>query len=296
MHPKIPILKPLIKIAWKLLYSCTLCPRNCGINRLLDEQGYCGEGLLPSVASDNLHYNEEPPLSGIQGSGTIFFTGCTMRCVYCKNYSFSHIGHGKPLPIPQLAEIMLQLQNRGAHNIHLVTPTHFIPQIIIALYIAYKNGLTLPIVYNTSGFESVKVLKLLDGIVDIYLPDMKYANDQIAQAYSDVPNYTEIQQAAILEMFDQVGHLEVDAKGVATKGLMIRHLILPEWASGTKSILEWIAENLGPETYIHLMDQYVPVHKAMMIPALNHRISNDMVNAAKQYMLKLSLKNGYWQE
>ncbi|MFC1569075.1 radical SAM protein [bacterium] len=296
MHPKIPILKSRIKPAWNILRSCKLCPRHCGANRQKNEYGYCKEGIFPGVASDNLHYGEEPPISGVQGSGTIFFTGCTMRCVYCQNFPISHMGHGEHIHIPHLADKMLYLQNRGAHNINLVTPTHFIPQIITALYIAYKNGLTIPIVYNTSGYESIEVLQLLEGIVDIYLPDMKYWNDQIARTYSNVADYPKVNQAAILEMFRQVGYLQVDDNGIAVKGLIIRHLILPGWIPGTRSILHWIAENIGCDIHISLMDQYFPVHKAMMIPGLSQRISKKMYAAAKEHMQKLGFENGWWQE
>ncbi|MBN2105122.1 radical SAM protein [bacterium] len=296
MHPKIPILKDRIKKAYELLKHCQLCPRRCGVNRIQNELGYCGEGLIPNVASDNLHYGEEPPISGFQGSGTLFFAGCTMRCVYCQNYPISHMGHGHPVQIPQLADMMLHLQKRGAHNINLVTPTHFIPQIITALYIAYHNGLILPIVYNTSGFESVKVLRLLEGIVDIYLPDMKYANDKIARSLSNTPNYPEINQAAILEMYRQVGHLKRNKQGIAIKGLIIRHLMLPGEASGTKSVLQWIAENLNTETHISLMRQYFPTYKALDIPALNKKISHEIYMAAARYMQKLGFKNGWLQD
>jgi putative pyruvate formate lyase activating enzyme len=296
MHPKIPIIKSRIKEAWQLIRSCQVCPRYCGINRIHDEIGYCGEGLLPSVASDNLHYGEEPPISGVQGSGTIFFTGCTMRCVYCQNYPISHLGNGKPVTIPQLAEKMLILQNRGAHNINLVTPTHFVPQILTALFIAYKEGLTLPIVYNTSGYESLKVLRLLKGIIDIYLPDMKYAHDKVAATYSDVKKYPGVNQAAILEMYKQVGHLQLDKDGVAVKGLIIRHLILPKWASGTKAILDWIGDNIGRETHISLMSQYFPAYKALKIPDLNTRIPSEMYHKAKDYMENRGFKNGWVQE
>ena len=296
MHPKIPLLKSRLKAAWQLLRSCRLCPRQCAVNRIHEEHGYCGEGLLPGVASDNLHYGEEPPISGVQGSGTIFFTGCTMRCVYCQNYPISHMGHGERIPIPSLAKKMLQLQSRGAHNINLVTPTHFIPQILTALYIAYKEGLTIPIVYNTSGYETVDALKLLDGIVDIYLPDMKYSDKIIAKKYSDVTNYPAINQAAVLEMFRQVGHLKQDSRGIAKKGLIIRHLILPGWIPGTKNVLQWIAGHIGTETYISLMNQYFPVYKATKIPALNQPISKAMFKSAQRSLLKLGFKNGWWQD
>ena len=296
MHPKIPIIKSRIKPAWELLRKCQICPRHCGVNRIHNDMGYCSEGLMPSIASDNLHYGEEPPISGIQGSGTIFFTGCTMRCVYCQNYPISHLGNGEPVSIPELAEKMITLQKRGAHNINLVTPTHFMPQILIALFIAYKNGLNIPIVYNTSGYESVTALKLLDGIVDIYLPDMKYAHEKVAKNYSDVSNYPGINQNAILEMYRQVGHLTVNKTGIATRGLIIRHLILPKWASGTKFILNWIAENLGRETYVSLMTQYFPVHQATQIPALNEKIDENMAKIAKKYMVQLGLRNGWTQD
>jgi putative pyruvate formate lyase activating enzyme len=296
MHPKIPILKSRMKRAFSLLESCRVCPRKCGANRIRGETGFCGEAFLPRISSDNLHFGEEPPISGSCGSGTVFLTGCSLRCVFCQNYPISQLGHGNTISIPQLAKKMLRLERAGAHNINWVTPTHFIPQLMAALFLASKSGLNLPIVYNSSGYDSVESLELLDGIVDVYLPDMKYADEHHAKEFSDAPGYPEINRAAVLEMFRQTGHLRTDENGIAVRGLVIRHLILPGWASGTHEILTWIRDHLGRKTHISLMRQYFPTHKALGIEVLNQQISDSMYAAAKTWMEELGLENGWIQE
>jgi len=227
MHPKIPLIKSRLKEAYALLKSCQVCPRKCGVNRLKNETGFCGMGLHPVVSSDNLHHGEEPPISGFKGSGTIFLTGCNLGCIFCQNYPISQLGHGNQISIHQLAGMMLRLQQAGAHNINFVTPTHFAPQIMGALLIAYEKGLEIPTVYNCGGYESIKMLKLWDGIIDIYMPDMKYSDPTMSKKYSSAPDYPEVNKKAVKEMFHQTGDLKCDENGIATSGLLIRHLILP---------------------------------------------------------------------
>ncbi|MBN1780513.1 radical SAM protein [bacterium] len=296
MPSKTEILKSRLPDAYRLLRACGVCPRACGVNRILNEKGFCGGGLLPRIASDNLHFGEEPPVSGFRGSGTIFLTGCTMHCAFCQNYPISQLGNGKTLTIRELANRMLRLQKSGAHNINFVTPTHFVPQIMAALYLACRAGFTLPVLYNSSGYESVEVLKLLDGIVDIYLPDMKYQDPVIAEKYSRIRNYPDINKAAVKEMLRQTGHLEIDEKGIAVRGLIIRHLILPNGSAGTREILKWIRDHLGSETHISLMRQYFPAHQAVNMPEMNTRISDDSYREAVRYMEELGLENGWIQE
>ncbi len=252
-------------------------------------------GFHPVVSSDNLHHGEEPPISGFRGSGTIFFTGCSLGCVFCQNYPISHLLHGNQITVPRLAEIMLRLQKAGAHNINLVTPTHFTPQIMAALLIAYKKGLKIPIVYNCGGFESLNTLKLLDGIVDIYMPDMKYSDPEMAKLYSSARTYPQINKVAVKEMYRQVGDLQIDENGIAKKGLLIRHLVLPENIAGTKEILRFIAEEISPNTYISLMSQYFPAYKALSMPAINRRITPAEYEKAREYLDQFGLSRGWVQ-
>jgi putative pyruvate formate lyase activating enzyme len=244
-----------IEASYKLLESCRVCPRECGVNRLEDNKsGFCKSGLNPVISSVSPHHGEEPPLSGTRGSGTIFFTNCNLRCVYCQNYPISQMGNGAERTPGELACQMLYLQEQGCHNLNLVTPTHFMPQILRALGIARERGFTLPIVYNTSGYESLEALRLLDGIVDIYLPDMRYSDDTIALKYSIAPHYPEINRAAIKEMYRQVGNLVLDEMGIARQGLIIRHLILPDGIS-TQRIM--VSRRGSFEGRVH--QPYVPV-------------------------------------
>ena len=217
-----------IEKAYKLLSSCEVCPHKCRVNRLKGEQGICRSGEEVIVSSYNAHFGEEPPLVGNFGSGTIFFTNCNLKCVYCQNYPISQLGNGNKVILSELAKIILALQKRKCHNINLVTPTHFVPQILKSLKLAIKMGLCIPIVYNTSGYDSVNTLKLLDGVVDIYLPDARYADNEVARKYSSAPNYFEIMKKALNEMHQQVGDLVTDKIGVARTGLIVRHLVLPE--------------------------------------------------------------------
>ena len=282
--------------AFKLLKKCSLCPRKCGVNRFKGEKGFCRAGINPVVYAYMPHFGEEPAISGATGSGTIFVSNCTLRCVYCQNYKFSQLGEGKELSIELLAQFMLELQDKGCHNINLVTPTHYIPQILKAISIAISKGLHIPIVYNTSGYESVETLTVLDGIVDIYLPDMRYGDDRLAERYSCAPNYTKINQEAIKEMFRQVGETKINKEGIIKSGLIIRHLVLPNNLARTEEVLSFIAKNLSKSTYISLMSQYFPYHLAKGLPELARRITPEEYNYAVKLLDKYGLNNGWIQE
>jgi putative pyruvate formate lyase activating enzyme len=240
-----------------LLSPCTVCPRICGVDRTEDERGYCRGGCLPAVSSYGPHFGEEPPLVGTHGSGTIFFTGCNMRCVFCQNYDISQVRHGTEVSSDQLAGMMIRLQDRQCHNINLVSPTHFVPQILEAVWIAAKKGLHIPLVYNTSTYDSVETLRILDGVVDIYMPDAKYGSDATSQVLSDAPGYPAFMEDAIVEMQRQVGDLVV-YDGVAERGLIIRHLVLPGDLAGSDLVMKFIGERISKEAYVNIMDQYRP--------------------------------------
>jgi len=278
------------------LASCDLCPNNCGVNRLEGQVGICRAKYLPEVASANLHFGEEPPLSGTRGSGTIFFSHCTLACVYCQNWPISQKGNGKQATIDGLAGMMLELQRRGAHNVNFVTPTHYMPQILEALVVAVDRGFSLPLVYNTSGYEVVPSLRLLDGIVDIYLPDMRYACDRQAKRYSRARMYSMYNRAAVKEMYRQVGNLATDEHGIAVRGLIIRHLVLPGGISGTEEIMKFLAEEVSKDVYISLMAQYFPAYKATTIPELSRKITGDEYQAAIDAMERYGLTEGWVQE
>ena len=289
-------LRDRVRQAYSRLRSCDLCPRECGINRIAGETGFCRAGLKPRIASANVHHGEEPPISGIRGSGTIFLSHCTLRCRFCQNFPISQLGNGEDISTAGLAERMLKLQAQGVHNINFVTPGHYLPQVLAALLLAIPRGFRLPIVWNTSGYEKVDALRLLDGIVDIYLPDMKYADDVPAVNFSSAPGYRDINRAAILEMFRQVGHLELDGEGIAARGLIIRHLVLPEGAAGSRETLRWISENLGKETHIALMNQYFPAYEARETPGLRRRITDEEYAEAVDALDEFGLENGWVQE
>ena len=286
-----------IEKAYKLLSSCEVCPRKCGVNRLEGERGFCRSSEEVIVSSYNAHFGEEPPLSGNFGSGTIFFTNCNLKCVYCQNYPISQLGNGNKVSLSELAKIMLALQKRKCHNINLVTPTHFAPQILKSIKLAIKMGLNIPIVYNTSGYESVGALKLLDGIVDIYLPDARYADNEVARKYSSAPpNYFETVKKALKEMHRQVGDLAVSKNGIARSGLIVRHLVLPEGLSSTKKIMHFIAREISPHTYISLMAQYFPAYQASQFPPLSRRIDKEEYREALQAFKEEGLENGWFQK
>lgn len=284
----------------KHLERCDICPRNCGVNRLENETEFCSSGYLPIVSSYCAHFGEEPALSGNCGSGTIFFGNCNMACVYCQNYQISQDParqKGHEVSFEKLAEIMLYLQNdQECHNINLVSPTHFVPQIVKALQIAVPLGLHVPLVYNTGGYDSLEIIKLLDGIIDIYLPDLRYASNENAIAYSSAPGYAQNARAAIKEMWRQVGELEQNERGVAEKGLIVRLLILPNEIAGVEESLHWLAKELSSEVTVSVMSQYSPQHKAPGIPLLSRCVSGGEYAAVVRVMEKLRMENGWLQE
>ncbi len=275
---------------FKLFESCELCPRKCKINRLKGELGFCKVAELPMLYSYHPHFGEESVLVGSYGSGTIFFSSCNLACVYCQNYEISHLRLGREVSFDELAEIMLELQNMGCHNINLVTPTHQLPQIIKSLQIAIKNGLSIPLVYNTNAYDSVKTLKLLDGIIDIYMPDAKYSDDK-ALKYSNAPNYFSIMKAAIKEMHRQVGDLVIE-NGIAVRGLLVRHLVLPNSIAGSEKIFNFLAR-LSQNTFINIMAQYRPCYRAKNFPELNRRITEKEYMEAIRLAKKAGLKRIY---
>jgi putative pyruvate formate lyase activating enzyme len=288
-------LRRRIEQARSLSTQCCLCPRNCRINRVEGEIGFCGVGGRTLLASANLHHGEEPPISGWRGSGTIFFAGCNMRCVFCQNYPISQMRHGRPISTAELVEAMLNLQERGAQNINLVTPSHMTWLFLEALAVAVTEGLKLPIVYNSSGYDGIESLHLLDGIIDIYMPDLKYSSNDSAKRCSGADNYWEVATVALKEMLRQVGHLELDDEGVAIRGMLIRHLVLPENLSGTEKVLTFIAETLGVQTYISLMRQYFPAHRALGIPPLDRQLTSREFEQAVEILHRLGLENGWVQ-
>lgn len=265
-------LRRRLREAYRLLRPCRVCPWNCATDRRTETSGHCRSGWQPVVSSANLHRGEEPPLSGRRGSGTIFFARCSLDCRFCQNWPISHLGHGEPATVAGLAQAMLRLQRRGAHNINFVTPTHWTPQILAAVALARRNGLDLPLVWNSSAWENVETLRLLDGVVDIYLPDLKYGDDAAAERCSGVRGYWAVATAAILEMSRQVGRLTLDDDGVATRGLIIRHLVLPGGLAGTRRVLRWIAEHLPAGTAVSLMGQYFPAGAALDDPVLGRAL------------------------
>ncbi len=278
-----------------MLTSCELCPRRCKVDRKAEKFGACGVDARPKVAAVNLHPWEEPPISGIRGSGTIFFSGCTLKCLYCQNYPISQLGVGRYMTVEELAKAMLGLQRKGAHNINLVTATHQMPAVVEALLLAIPQGFTLPLVHNTSGYERSEVLKLIDGIVDVYLPDIKYADPATARRYSGSADYVEFNRRALLEMWRQVGPLEVDSDGIACRGMLVRHLVLPSYLSGTVDCLSFLEENFGREVWISLMHQYFPAHKALHTPPLDRKVSRQEYDKAFHAATRLGLENGFVQ-
>ncbi|ADC89770.1 Radical SAM domain protein [Thermocrinis albus DSM 14484] len=259
--------KERIEKAISMLEECRVCPHQCGVNRLKGELGYCKTGRYAVVDSFFPHRGEEKPIRGRRGSGTVFFSYCNMKCVYCQNYPISQLGEGKEVTPQELADAFLTLQKLGCHNINLVTPSHVVPQILEALYLAVKRGLRIPIVYNTSSYDSVESLQLLEGIVDIYLADLKYADDTVGKRYSKVKDYFSVASRAVEEMYRQVGDLVLDEEGVAVRGVLIRHLVLPNDVAGTQRVMEFI-RNLSPSMAVNVMSQYRPYYKAYLYPEI----------------------------
>jgi len=279
-----------------ILSSCTLCPRGCRVNRLKDEKGFCQGGQLVKVASHNSHFGEEPPISGSRGSGTIFFSGCTLHCLFCQNYPISQLREGREVSVSELARMMLLLQKNGCHNINLVTPTHFVPQILEAIQHATTEGFNLPIVYNTSGYETRETLKLLEGVVSVYLPDLKYGTDKAGKDISGVSDYFTFAGPAIKEMYRQVGNLKVDSEGVAQEGLIVRHLVLPDDLSTTGEVLRFLAGEVSLDVTVSLMVQYFPAHQAQFHPKLNRRVVGREYCKMVKLAQDLGLHNLFIQE
>ncbi len=282
-------LEDRIRRALEWLKCCTLCPRFCRVNRLEGETGYCRTGRHAIVASYGPHFGEERPLVGQRGSGTIFFSFCNLGCVFCQNYDISHGGEGVPVGAETLGEIMLSLQARGCHNINFVTPTHVLSQILEALPHAIEKGLRIPLVYNCGGYERTAALKLLDGIVDIYMPDFKFWDAQVAEKLCGAADYPECARAALKEMHRQVGELRWDERGVAEKGLLVRHLVMPEGLAGTEPIVQFIAKELSPHTYVNIMSQYHPCGEALKMPQIRRRVTSEEFEAALQAATRAGL-------
>ncbi|NWF91428.1 MAG: radical SAM protein [Syntrophaceae bacterium] len=281
-----------IEQAYAIFENCQLCPRRCGVNRKKGERGFCRAPLKAVVFSYHPHFGEEMSLVGDHGSGTIFFSNCNLRCIFCQNWPISHEGRGKEIEDEDLAEMMIALQKMGCHNINLVTPTHVMPNILNATRIALKKGLRIPLVYNTSGYERLEIVRLLDGIVDIYLPDMKYMDPEQAAKYSaGASDYPEVTKKAIIEMNRQVGELKLDRRGIALRGLMIRHLVMPNRVAGTDKFVRWVAENLPRSTYVNIMAQYRVEYQAFNYPEIARGITVQEFLEAMDWAEKYGLTN-----
>jgi putative pyruvate formate lyase activating enzyme len=284
----------------EMLALCNLCPLDCKVNRLDGEIARCYSGRLPIVSSYCVHYGEEPALVGTNGVGNIFFGNCNLRCVYCQNHEISQnhrVERKNEVTYEQLAGMMLELQAKGCHSIGLVSPTHLVPQIVRSLVLAVDAGLNLPLIYNTNAYDSVDVLKLLDGIIDIYLPDLKYSSDEAGWLYSKVPRYVEVSRAAVREMHRQVGsHLVVDEDGLVRRGLIIRHLILPNGLAGSEETLRWIRESFGSDVTLSIMSQYYPTHKAVHTELLNRKIYAGEYERVLNILDRLGIENGWAQD
>jgi putative pyruvate formate lyase activating enzyme len=289
-------LRRRIDAAREHLSDCRLCPRECRVDRAAGQMGYCGAGPRAKVYSHMAHPGEEPPISGTRGSGTVFFSHCTLSCVYCQNCAFSQLHEGVERSVDELAAMMVGLSERGCHNLNLVTPTHFLPPVLDALLVAAREGVSVPLVWNTSSYESRGTLELLDGVVDIYLADLRYCSTAPAAAYSDAPDYPEVSRKALLEMRRQVGTLELDDEGNAVRGLIVRHLVLPGNASDTAAAMRFVAGALGSDTYVSLMSQYYPAHRASEHPELAERITRDEWATAVSALEEAGLSNGWVQD
>lgn len=278
------------------LISCNICPHNCEINRLNGEVGRCKATDKVKVALASIHKFEEPCISGEKGSGTVFFSNCNLRCIFCQNYKISQLGLGEEISIEELADIFIDEQNKNVENINLVTPTMYVYQIIEAIKIARSKGLYIPIVYNSNGYENVETIKKLKGYIDIYLPDLKYSNDKISYKYSGIKHYFESATAAIKEMYNQVGNPVLDENGIMKKGLIIRHLVLPNNLQNSKDILKWINDNIEKKVFVSIMAQYFPTHKSNQFPEINRKLTKEEYEEIEDYLYSLDLDNGYIQE
>ena len=277
-----------VRRLWDFMSPCTLCPRQCAVHRREGQIGFCGIGDMPVVSSVGPHFGEESVLVGRGGSGTIFFAGCNLGCVFCQNFDISHHRHGRQMTVEQLAQSMLQLQDTGCCNINFVTPTHVIPAIVAGIELAWENGLTLPMVYNTGGYDSVETLRLLDGFIDIYMPDMKYSDPKVAEELSAAPDYPQVNREAVEEMHQQVGDLRTE-DGIATRGLLVRHLVLPEGLAGSVEIIDFLAEQISHETAINVMDQYRPCYEASSHPPISRRPTVEEIQSVRRYAIQKGL-------
>ncbi|MDR1195170.1 MAG: radical SAM protein [Endomicrobium sp.] len=285
-----------IKKLYSMADNCEICPRKCRVKRNDGNIGLCRAGNKIFISSYNVHMGEEPPITGEKGSGTIFFTNCTLKCVFCQNYPISQLGNGREVSVEELSGIMLGLQKKGVHNINLVTPTHYSAQIAKAVYEAKNKGLNIPIVFNCSGYERVEVLELLEDTVDIYLPDIKYSDNAAAYKYSGVKDYVEVNRAALKEMVRQKGILKINENSIAESGVLIRHMVLPGNIRNTKKSLDFIANELSTETFISLMAQYHPAYKSSDFEELSGSLKTDEYKEAFDYLRELNLENGWQQE
>ncbi len=283
-------------LAWEKYRGCTVCPRNCQVDRISGETGTCRTGVSISLSAANLHFGEEPCISGVRGSGTVFLTSCNLSCDFCQNFPISQMDYGKKITFQELSRIFLDLEKRGAHNINLVTPSHVVPSLLISIIIARESGLSIPIVYNSNGYDDVGMLRLLEGLIDIYLPDMKYSEEIYARRISKADRYVYFNRLAVLEMFRQVGNLVLDENGIAKKGLLVRHLIMPNSIGGLEKTGAFIQENLGKDTSVSLMAQYFPANRALKKVSINRPISMDEYESAMETLFSLELFEGYIQE
>lgn len=279
----------------EILEQCTICPHNCKINRKNGQVGRCKSKDTVKIALYSTHNFEEPCISGKKGSGTVFFSNCNLNCVFCQNYEISQEGKGTEITINRLAEIFLEQQEKDVENINLVTPTSYVPQIIEAIKLARKQGLKLPIVYNTNGYEKVETLKMLEGYIDIYLPDLKYSDNKLAKRLSKVDNYFEITTEALKEMYRQTGKAIFDDRGIMKKGMIIRHLVLPNHILNSRRVLKWINDNMN-DVYVSIMAQYFPTYKAKEIEDINRKLTKEEYEQIENYLYRLNLENGYIQE
>ncbi len=289
-------LKKLSKRLENKLKECTICAHSCKVDRLSGQLGYCRAPYVPVLSSAMPHHGEEPPISGTGGSGTLFFSYCNMKCVYCQNYQISQMEEGNEKNTKKLSDIMLKLQKMGCHNINLVSPTAWVPQIVSALAIAREKGLNLPLVYNTGGYDDPEIIKMLDGVIDIYMPDMRYSDDRMAYKFSKVKEYTKYNRKSVTEMYRQAGGLKVDKNGIATKGLLIRLLVLPDDVGGLKDTLDFIKQNLSTDVYLSIMAQYHPVYKAAGYAQINRSITSSEYLEVVDHAQKLGFEWGYIQD
>ncbi len=275
--------------------SCTLCPKHCGVNRTSGQTGFCGMPATIQVARASLHMWEEPCISGTNGSGTVFFTGCNLKCVFCQNHTIAIGKKGREVSVSQLADLFLMLQDKGAHNINLVTPSHYVPGIAEALRLSKKQGLRLPIVYNTSGYDSVSTLSLLDGLIDVYLPDFKYVSQELSKRYSHVADYFEVAKASLAEMFRQVGSPVFDG-ALLVKGIVVRHLLLPGCTEDSKAVIQYLHATYGDNIFISIMNQYTPLPHVVAFPEINRKVTPAEYDEVVDYAIDLGVENGFIQE